>query len=188
MSSQPRAALTDEEVASRFQATGDAKYFAQIFERHRRLVFLACRRFFGCTGLAEDATQETFLRAYQAIGTFQEGNLCGWLMRIARNVCIDAWRKQRPENQAMEVSLVNPPQPITLDHQTQLNLALKKVREEMKLLTQDQRRCLEMKMDGYSYEETAERTGLSISGVKSHLQNGRRMLWSRVQGILSQLP
>jgi len=188
MSRGPRTALTDEELASRFQATGDAEYFAQIFSRHRRLVFLACRRFFGCNGLAEDATQETFLRAYQAIRTFREGNLCGWLMRIARNVCIDVWRKQRPESQAAEVSLVNAPEPIGLDHQTQLNLALQMVREEMERLTQEQRLCLEMKMDGYSYEETAQRTGLPINAVKSHLQNGRRMLWLRVQGMLSELP
>ena len=34
-----------------------------------------------------------------------------------------------------------------------------------------------MKIQGYSYEETAAQTGLSIDAVKSHLQNGRRRLW-----------
>ena len=46
----------------------------------------------------------------------------------------------------------------------------------------DQRCCLEMKIQGYSYEETAARTGLSIDAVKSHLQNGRRMLWLKMKG------
>jgi len=188
MSSEPRTALTDEELAKRFQATGSPEYFAEIFGRHRRLVFSGCRRFFGRNGLAEDATQETFLRAYQAIDTFREGNLCGWLMRIARNVCIDVWRKQRPESLVEEADSTNQAQPISLEHEMQVSLAMQKVREEMKLLNQEQRRCLEMKMDGYSYEETADRTGLSISAVKSHLQNGRRMLWSRMQEMLSQLP
>jgi RNA polymerase sigma-70 factor, ECF subfamily len=188
MSSQASAALTDEELARRFQATGDPEYFAQIFVRHRRLVFLACRRFFGSDGLAEDATQETFLRAYQAITRFQEGNLCGWLMRIAKNVCIDVWRKQRPESKTSELGSINPPEPISLHHRTEVNRALQRVHDEMKSLTPEQRRCLELKMEGYSYEETAQRTGLPVSAVKSHLQNGRRMLWLRVQGILSQLP
>jgi hypothetical protein len=71
---QTRTALTDEELARRYQATDDPEYFAQIFARHRRLVFCVCRRFFGCNSLAEDATQETFLRAYQAIHRFQNGN------------------------------------------------------------------------------------------------------------------
>ena len=146
MSSEPRTALTDEELAKRFQATGSPEYFAEIFGRHRRLVFSGCRRFFGRNGLAEDATQETFLRAYQAIDTFREGNLCGWLMRIARNVCIDVWRKQRPESLVEEADSTNQAQPISLEHEMQVSLAMQKVREEMKLLNQEQRRCLEMKM------------------------------------------
>jgi RNA polymerase sigma factor (sigma-70 family) len=185
---QARTALTDEELASRYQATGDPEYFAQIFARHRRLVFSACRRFFGSSSLAEDATQETFLRAYQAIHKFQQGNVCGWLMRIAKNVCVDLWRKQRPENQAAEVGSVDPPEPVSLDRLTEANRAMQRVYEVMQSLSADQRRCLEMKMEGYSYEETAQQTGLSLDAVKSHLQNGRRMLWLRVQGILSQLP
>jgi len=188
MSSQTSPALTDEELASRFQATGDPEYFAQIFARHRRLVLLACRRFFGCNGLAEDATQETFLRAYQAMDKFREGNLSGWLMRIAKNVCIDFWRKQRPESHASGLGSADPPETVSLHQRMELNSALQRVQEEMKSLTPEQRRCLELKMDGYTYEETAQRTGLSIGAVKSHLQNGRRMLWSRVQGLLSQLP
>jgi RNA polymerase sigma factor (sigma-70 family) len=185
--SQACTALTDEELARRYQATGDSEYFAQIFARHRRLVFCACRRFFGGNTLAEDATQETFLRAYQAINRFEQGNLCGWLMRIARNVCIDLWRKQRPESQAAEIGKVDPPETANLHRMTEVSLAMEKVYEEMKSLSTEQRHCLEMKMDGYSYEETAERTGLSVVAVKSHLQNGRRMLWLRVEGILSQL-
>jgi RNA polymerase sigma factor (sigma-70 family) len=184
---ETRTALTDEELAHRYQSTGDPEYFAQIFARHRRLVFCSCRRFFGANSLAENAAQETFLRAYQAIHRFEEGNLCGWLMRIARNVCIDLWRKYRPETQVAEVGTVDAPGPANFHRRTEVSLTMDKVYEEMNSLSTEQRRCLEMKMEGYSYEETAERTGLSVGAVKSHLQNGRRMLWSRVQGILSQL-
>ncbi len=60
---------------------------------------------------------------------------------------------------------------------------VEEVWKEMTSLPSDQRRCLEMKIQGYSYEETAARTGLSIDAVKSHLQNGRRMLWLKMKGI-----
>jgi RNA polymerase sigma factor (sigma-70 family) len=183
-----RRALTDEELASRYKATGDKEYFAQIFLCHRRLVFCACRRFFRGSGLAEDATQETFLRAYEGFRRFQEGNVRGWLMCIARNVCIDLWRKRRLETQLPEVASMDLADPVKLDHRTGMSLALRKVHEEMKLLPPEQRRCLEMKMEGYSYVEIAKRRGLSLDAVKSHLQNGRRMLWLRVQGFLSELP
>jgi DNA-directed RNA polymerase specialized sigma24 family protein len=44
-----------------------------------------------------------------------------------------------------------------------------------------------MKIEGFSYEEIAARTGLSIEAVKSHLQNGRRKLWLKTEGLLHQL-
>jgi DNA-directed RNA polymerase specialized sigma24 family protein len=44
-----------------------------------------------------------------------------------------------------------------------------------------------MKIEGYSYEETAMKTGMSVPAVKSHLQNGRRALWQRVAGTVTRL-
>jgi DNA-directed RNA polymerase specialized sigma24 family protein len=60
-----------------------------------------------------------------------------------------------------------------------------RVWQEMKLLPREQRLCLEMKIEGFSYEETAARTGLTTSAVKSHLQNGRRM-WRKTEGTINQ--
>ena len=188
MSAQPCRLLSDDELAAQFRQTGDSECFAEIFARHRSVVFSACKRFFGNAGKAEDAVQETFLRAYQAIHKFQEGNLRSWLLSIARNVCIDAWRKHRPESKYEEIAAVNPPEPVSFAHRMEMHRALEMVRTELQSLSPEQRRCLEMKMDGYSYQETAERTGISVGDVKSHLQNGRRMLWQRVRGVLSQLP
>jgi RNA polymerase sigma factor (sigma-70 family) len=188
LETQTGSALSDEELVSLYQATGDAEHFALIFNRHSRLVFGACRRFFGCSGLAEDATQESFLRAYKGLRGFEGGNVRGWLMRIAKNVCIDTWRKRRSESPLPEVASIDLGDPVSLDYRTEVSRALQKVQREMKLLAPEQCRCLEMKMKGYSYEETAQRTGMSIDAVKSHLQNGRRKLWLRVQGFLSELP
>lgn len=110
-------------------------------------------------------------------------------MRIARNVCVDAWRNRQREvvmTQAeMEVSEL--PEVEALDRTCELRLAAEKVCTEMQALSLDQRRCLELKIEGYSYEETATRMGLSIEAVKSHLQNARRMLWLRMEGMLTQL-
>jgi RNA polymerase sigma-70 factor (ECF subfamily) len=118
--------------------------------------------------------------------SFQGGNFSGWLMRIAKNVCIDQWRKRRPETgiddaPLPEGSAVGPPQ-----RTPDLHLMVEEVWKEMTFLPPDQRLCLEMKIQGYSYEETAARTGLSIEAVKSHLQNGRRRLWLKIKGIGQQ--
>ena len=127
------------------------------------------------------------LCAYQGLQSYQQRNVRGWLMRIAKNACIDIGERRRKANRPMLLPLICQSR-LKLDHRAEAMWELAKVQDEMKMLPDEQRRCLEMKMEGYSYEETAQSTGLSLDAVKSHLQNGRRMLWLRVQGFLSELP
>jgi len=177
-------AIPDEEIVRRFQETGSSDCFAELFARHRKKVYLACRGFFADSAAAEDATQETFLRLYQKMCSFQGGNFSGWLMRIAKNVCIDQWRKGRAE---VGLDCELPPEGSAVEAREEtpvLHLIVEEVWKEMTMLPPDQRRCLEMKIQGYSYEETAAGTGLSIEAVKSHLQNGRRRLWVKIKGIV----
>lgn len=177
---------SDEEMVRRFQETGSNDCFAELFARHRRTVFSSCRGFFGDGAAAEDATQETFLRAYQRSHSFQGGNFAGWLMRIAKNVCVDRWRKRRAQEGMGESHVTEIAAAGALDTSADLHLVAEKIREEIAVLPLDQRRCLELKIEGCSYEEIAASTGLSMEAVKSHLQNGRRMLWLKMQGMGSQ--
>jgi len=177
----------DEEIVRSFQLSGDAQCFGELFARHRKRIYYSCRGFFSDGAAAEDAVQETFVRAFQGIHSFQAGNFGGWLTRIAKNVCIDEWRKRRPEMDIGEADLSGLAKEEALERMHEFHIAVEKLRVEMAALSPDQRRCLELKIDGYSYEEIAIRTGLPVEAVKSHLQNGRRMLWSKMEGTLSQL-
>jgi len=67
---QTQPVPSDEEIVRRFQHTGDNEWFAELFARHKKGVFGACRGFFPDGGPAEDATQDTFLRAYQNMHRF----------------------------------------------------------------------------------------------------------------------
>lgn len=58
-----------------------------------------------------------------------------------------------------------------------------RVWKEIRLLPIEQRKCLELKIAGFSYEETAVRLGLTLNAVKSHIQNGRRMLWRKLATV-----
>jgi len=103
---QIAAELSDEERVRLFQKTRENRWFSELFEKHRRKVYVACRAFFDDSGRAEDATQETFLRAFQNMDRFREGDFRAWLMKICKNVCIDEWRRRRPE-QAVKVEARN---------------------------------------------------------------------------------
>src|SRR5271157_6077591 len=106
---QTAPAIPDEEIVRRFQETGSSDCFAELFARHRKRVYMACRDFFADSAAAEDATQETFLRVYQKIHTFQGGSFLGWLIRIAKYVCIDQWRKGRVVVELDETHLAEVP-------------------------------------------------------------------------------
>jgi RNA polymerase sigma factor (sigma-70 family) len=178
--------ISDQEVVRRFQETGDQVWFAELFSRYRKRVYFACRGFYSDGGAAEDATQETFLRAYEKMQQFSGGDFGAWLMRIAKNICIDQWRKRRPEalDEVIDEEDSSGSLEMAVAPNFDLSLSAQRVWQEMQLLSPEQRRCLEMKIEGYSYEETAAKTGWSVEAVKSHLQNGRRMLWLRMEGTL----
>ena len=76
-------------------------------EAHRRELTGYCYRMLGSGGEAEDAVQETFLRAWRAREGFEgRGHLRSWLYSIATNVCIDM--PQRPQRRARPMDLVSP--------------------------------------------------------------------------------
>ncbi len=101
----PRGAASDpahveragEERAIAQTAGGDRAAFRQLVERHHRGVFRLAYRVLGTAADAEDATQETFVRAYRAIDRFDpRWRFSTWLYRIALNYCRDRLRRSAP--------------------------------------------------------------------------------------------
>jgi RNA polymerase sigma-70 factor (TIGR02960 family) len=73
---------------------GDESAFAQLSERYRRELHIHCYRMLASFDEAEDAVQETLLRAWRSVSGFDGSSLFrAWLYRIATNVCLDMIRK-----------------------------------------------------------------------------------------------
>src|SRR5947208_819979 len=82
-----------DEVAAAI--AGDEPSFADLTERHRREMHVHCYRMLASFDEAEDAVQETFLRAWRGRGSFDGSSLFrAWLYRIATNVCLDLIRSR----------------------------------------------------------------------------------------------
>ena len=76
----------------------DIAAFNEIVSRYKGKIYNYLYRMTGSADDAEDLTQEVFVRMYTSIGSFRaEASLSTWLFRIAGNLCIDAFRKNKKE-------------------------------------------------------------------------------------------
>jgi RNA polymerase sigma-70 factor (ECF subfamily) len=86
---------TDEELLAEFQQ-GDATAFERLLRRHRRPLYTFFVRMLGDRARAEDLAQETFLRIVKGSAAWEHrARFQTWLYTIARNLCVDAARRDR---------------------------------------------------------------------------------------------
>jgi len=81
----------------RAAARGDKQAFGRLVDLHKRAVFGLCVRLLRDGEEARDAAQEAFVRAYGAVATYDPTQpFAPWLLRIARNHCLDLLRRRIP--------------------------------------------------------------------------------------------
>ena len=91
------ACPADEAEWARSAASGDKAAFARLVEKHKQSVYGLCCRLLGASEESRDAAQEAFVRAYTGIRDFDARQpFAAWVLRIARNHCIDLLRRRRP--------------------------------------------------------------------------------------------
>jgi len=89
---------------------GDADAFATLVDGHRVGLLRHCYRMLGSGLDAEEALQDTLLRAWQRLDTYEaRGSFQGWIYRIATNLCIDRLRGRRPRSLPMDRGPASPP-------------------------------------------------------------------------------
>lgn len=176
---------------------GDVTAFNRLVLAYQDLVFNVTVRIMGDPQSAEDATQEAFISAYQALNRFRGGNFKAWLLRIATNGCYDELRrrKRRPQSSLDELTKDNesfaflraPQQgPEGMQQQRELVQAVEHCLDE---LPDDQRiTAVLCDVEGYDYQTIAEITQVSLGTVKSRMSRARSKLRDCLQGFQELLP
>jgi RNA polymerase sigma-70 factor (TIGR02960 family) len=185
---------TDEPAAI---SSGDESAFGALTERHRRELHVHCYRMLASYDEAEDAVQETFLRAWRGRETFNGSSLFrAWLYRIATNVCIDMRRRSSRRVTTMqsfaEVPWLQPypdrlldqvapsdeqPDAVVVDRET-IELAFLAA---MQVLPPRQRAALIARdVLGWSASETATLLESSVPAANSALQRARATMQERL--------
>jgi RNA polymerase sigma-70 factor (ECF subfamily) len=188
------AEWTDDALVAAAGA-GDEAAFEQLFERHRRQVARIAGRFFSQREQMEEIIQDSFTKAYFALGTYHgthEASFRAWLTQIAVNTCYDHLRRarRRPEHTVEEFN----------DHEAhefagQLRAAGSDVESALvsrdlavkllaRLSAEDRLVLTLLDVEGFSVAEIAEMVQWSVSKVKVRAHRARAHLRRVVQRFL----
>jgi RNA polymerase sigma factor (sigma-70 family) len=160
--------------------------FDEAFTLHHRAVFRTARAVVRDAALAEDVTQEVFLRLYRNLhATPGEELLRAWLLRVTLNVARNTLRGQSRsmvrdneyhKNVLDDGSLVEAPE---ADYERRL--AIEEARRALEKIKEPMRSCLLLKQQGLSYREIATSLSLKETNVGSLVARGRKE-FARVYG------
>lgn len=166
--------------------TGDHEAFRLIFERYAKPVLSFIYDIVGNRDLAEELTQETFVRAYNNLGRIRDDTKLGtWLFGIGKNVAREALRSKRHVTEDVLIcetrdsKEISPPEKLL---RKELNTA---IQEALKLLDDDHRLVFVLKVfQQCRYDEICEITGFSLGKIKTDLHRARLELRRRIRPFL----
>lgn len=174
-------------------AAGDPAAFRAIFERHGRSVRRYLGDLFRDAAAADEATQETFVRAHRQLASLRTGDrLVSWLLGIARNVYFEGRRAERRRSAEPvdsgagtagdEHTGTVPIDPAPSPEALLLGLEADRVLEQaMSGLSDERRAALMLSIDhGLRYEEIATHMGWPLHKVKNEIHRARQILRTRL--------
>jgi RNA polymerase sigma factor (sigma-70 family) len=175
---------------------GDGRAFELLFARYQSRIAAYVRGMVRDHGRAEDITQEVFISALRRMrATEREIDFKPWIYEIAKNACIDAFRRSRctsevsfdaedalgPADQRHLVAVGSAPESVI-----DTKLAIDNLCGAMGGLSQTHHDILVMReFEGLSYGEIGERLGMSRAGVESTLFRARRRLGEEYEELVS---
>jgi RNA polymerase sigma-70 factor, ECF subfamily len=164
--------IVDDRVLVNAARGGDLDAFEMLVRRHERTVYRVALRMLGNDADAQDATQETFVRAWRALGRFHgRSSVSTWLYRIVTRRCIDLIAARHPSetisDQQADV-LADPPRAV------EQHARLVAIASAVSRLPADQRAALVLRdFEGLSYDEVADVLNTTVPAIKGRIHRAR---------------
>jgi RNA polymerase sigma-70 factor (ECF subfamily) len=184
------ASLSDQEVVLQAREGLEAAY-RELIRRYERPIFSLIYRMVRDRALAEDLSQETFIKALNAIDSYRpEYKFSSWIFKIANNAAIDQIRRRELDT----LSLDGSPHATTLDEieATALQVSARglsplealesselggQIEQAIGRLRPEYRSCILLRhVEGLAYEEIAELMNLPLGTVKTYIHRARNEL------------
>jgi RNA polymerase sigma-70 factor (ECF subfamily) len=191
-STSATAPLSDQELLARYRLRGDVADLGVLYDRYLPEAFAVCRRYLAPPDEdAQDAVMQLFEHLVKALRTHAPDNFPAWLHTTARNYCLMQLRARKRAGPSAGPLLLTFPDATDVETAGARHLLGEEATEEaeekearlqnleaaLAQLPPAQRRCLELfYLEKKCYRDIATETGLELNLVRSHLQNGKRML------------
>jgi RNA polymerase sigma factor (sigma-70 family) len=161
--------VQDRDLRARFRQ-GDPDAVRSVYRAHGRLVYAVAYRVLGDRGLAEEATQQSFVKAWRAAQSFDEQRELGpWLAAIARRVAIDLYRREALRTaDPIESVAAGDPALLAAPTSAEAIYDVWEVRDALAQLPPDEQEVIRLQhLDGFTHAQIAERLGVALGTVKS---------------------
>ncbi len=163
--------LTDLELVQQVR-NGKREAYTELMRRYQKRVYWVARRIVGSHDDADDVAQETFVRAYLALGDFRgDSSFFTWLYRIAVNLSLNVVRKQQIMNYLHESPIISSLLPARENPHKDLEAKelASRLQAAVAQLPEKQRAVFVMRyFDEMSYEEISQVLKTSVGGLKAN--------------------
>jgi RNA polymerase sigma-70 factor (ECF subfamily) len=177
---------TQNDLIGRCQDRSDPDGFRALFDRYKDKVYSIALRYSGDPAIAQDITQETFLKLFAAIGGFRrEANFDSWLYRLVVNACFDQKRKTRRLTSLVDgfLDLLHAPGGTALDDILRAEMS-GRVRSVVESLPPEQRMIIVLRYtENLSYEQIAAILGRPAGTIASRLNRVHKILERRLSRL-----
>lgn len=163
---------------------GDTEAFDVLVTRHRRAVYQVCYRFVHHHDDAADLTQDTFVRAWKALGAFRgQARFSTWLYRIAVNVSLNRVGAKTPRAEVVDFDLMADGRAAAPGAALVAEEQRTAVRRAVQALPPRQRTALILRTyHELSHQEVADIVGTSVGAVKANVFHALANLRKRLEG------
>ena len=172
-----RARALIDSMPDQFAPDATAVSFDDAFTLHHRAVFCTARAVLHDSALAEDVTQEVFIRLYRNLHATQNAELLRpWLLRVTLNLARNTIRGQnRAVVRDTTYQRTSDSAPGFLPHEDyESRLKVQEVRRTLDKIKEPMRSCLLLKQQGLSYREIAQTLSLNEKNIGSLVARGRK--------------
>ena len=197
--------LSDQELLARYRLHGEVADLGVLYDRYLPEAFAVCRRYLAPPDEdAQDAAMQLFEHLVKVLRTHAPDNFPAWLHTTARNHCLMQLRARKRQGPSAGPLILTFPDAADVEtaaarHRVDgedaaeeaeaTETRLQNVETALAQLPPAQRRCLELfYLEKKCYRDIATETGLELNLVRSHLQNGKRMLRRQLEPPVPPAP